>query len=75
MVVTCALNEKVLVKLSNLLWELNIPLVACRSVGFIASARLQVKELCIVETHPDNKHNDLRLEEPFDTLKEHIDVN
>lgn len=74
-VVACSLNEKSLVKLSNLLWDMNIPLIVCRSVGFIGSARLQVKEVCVVETHPDNKQSDLRLEEPFDTLKEHIDVS
>jgi amyloid beta precursor protein binding protein 1 len=74
-VVTCALSEKTLVKLSNLLWDYNIPLMACRSVGFFASARMQVRELCIIESHPDNKHNDIRLEEPFDALKDYINVS
>jgi NEDD8-activating enzyme E1 regulatory subunit len=72
-VVSCGLGEKSLIKLSNLLWELNIPLMACRSVGFIGAARIQVKEYCVIETHPDNKHHDLRLEEPFASLKEHIE--
>ena len=48
--------------------------MACKSVGFFGAARLQIKEYCVVETHPDNKHNDLRLEEPFEMLKQHIDV-
>lgn len=60
-------------KLSNLLWNLNIPLISCKSVGFIGSARVQVKEYCVIETHPDNKHHDLRLEEPFESLREHCD--
>lgn len=71
-VVSCGLNEKSLIKLSSLLWELEIPLIACKSVGFFGSARLQIKECCVIETHPDNKHLDLRLEEPFETLKEHM---
>ena len=72
-VVACGLSEKSLIKLSNLLWELNTPFIACKSIGFFGSARIQVKEYCVIETHPDNKHQDLRLEEPFETLKEHIE--
>lgn len=71
-VVSCGLSEKSLIKLSNLLWDLNIPFMACKSVGFFGYARIQVKEYCVTETHPDNKHQDLRLEEPFETLKEHV---
>lgn len=71
-VVACGLNEKSLIKLSNLLWELEIPLMACKSVGFLGSARIQVKEHCVIETHPDNKHQDLRLEHPFEALRDHI---
>lgn len=72
-VIACGLNEKSLVKLSNLLWDFNIPLIACRTVGFIGSARIQIKEHCVIETHPDNDFYDLRLEEPFDALKEYCD--
>ncbi|CRL02213.1 CLUMA_CG015393, isoform A [Clunio marinus] len=71
-VVSCGLNEKSLIKLSNLLWELNIPFMSCQSVGFLGSARIQMKEHCVIETHPDNKHQDLRLEEAFQTLEEHV---
>lgn len=73
-VVATSLDERSIVTLSNLLWDLNIPLVICRSVGFLGSVRVQVKEHCVIETHPDNRQNDLRLEQPFVTLKEHIDV-
>jgi NEDD8-activating enzyme E1 regulatory subunit len=72
-VVSCGLNEKSTIKLSNLLWELEIPYMSCRSVGFLCSARIQVKEYCVIETHPDNKQQDLRLEEPFEALKEHVE--
>lgn len=72
-VVSCGLNEKSLIKLSNLLWDLEIPFMSCKSVGFLGSARIQVKEHCVIESHPDNKRHDLRLEDPFDTLKEYVD--
>lgn len=72
-VIACGLNEKSLIKLSNLLWDFNIPFIACRSVGFIGSARIQIKEHCVIETHPDNDFFDLRLEEPFDALKEYCE--
>lgn len=73
-VVATQLTERLIVSLSNLLWEMNIPLVICRSVGFIGSARVQIKEHCVIETHPDNRQSDLRLENPFATLKEHMDA-
>uniref|UniRef100_A0A336LIK4 NEDD8-activating enzyme E1 regulatory subunit n=1 Tax=Culicoides sonorensis TaxID=179676 RepID=A0A336LIK4_CULSO len=72
-VVATSLDERTIVTLSNLLWDLNIPLVICRSVGFLGSIRVQIKEHCVVETHPDNRQSDLRLEQPFLSLKEHID--
>lgn len=72
-VVATELKEPVLVRLSSLLWDLNIPFVFCRSVGFFGTARLQIKEHCIVETHPDNTQNDLRIAEPFDALRSHLD--
>lgn len=74
-VIATSLKEKTLITLSRLLWSQNIPFVYCRSVGFIASARLQYKEHFVVETHPDNKQNDLRLEQPFDTLEKYLEVS
>lgn len=74
-VVASSLKEKTLIALSQLLWNHNIPFVYCRSVGFIASARLQYKEHCVIETHPDNKQFDLRLEQPFPALLNHLEVS
>lgn len=73
-VVASSLREKTIITLSNILWDLNIPFFLCRSVGFMAIARLQIKEHCVIETHPDNKQTDLRLTNPFPTLKTHFDV-
>ena len=52
-VVTCGISEKSTIALSNLLWEQNVPLIVCNSVGFLASALLQIKEHCIIESHPE----------------------
>lgn len=73
-VIASSLKEKTLVALSRLLWNQNIPFVYCRSVGFISSARLQFKEHFVVETHPDNRQSDLRLEQPFEGLQKYFDV-
>ncbi|XP_031850383.1 nedd8-activating enzyme E1 regulatory subunit APP-BP1 isoform X1 [Nomia melanderi] len=72
-VVATSLNEKSLILLSQRLWELNIPLLVSRSIGFIAYIRIQVKDHTIIETHPDNETPDLRLDKPFETLKKHLD--
>lgn len=74
-VIASSLKEKTLTTLSRLLWSQNIPFVYCRSVGFIASVRLQYKEHFVVETHPDNIQSDLRLEEPFAELETYLDVS
>lgn len=72
-VVATCLPERTMTALSNLLWDLNIPLVICRSIGFLGSVRVQIKEHCVVETHPDSRQSDLRLEQPFTTLRDHCD--
>ena len=45
----------------------------CRSYGFIGYIRVQVKEHTVIESHPDNQTPDLRLDNPFPSLKKHID--
>lgn len=74
-VIASSLKEKTLVTLSRLLWQQNIPFVYCRSIGFIASARLQFTEHYVVETHPDNQQSDLRLDQPFDALRQYLEVS
>ncbi|XP_017844332.1 nedd8-activating enzyme E1 regulatory subunit [Drosophila busckii] len=73
LVIASNLNERSLLQLANRLWESNVPLVYCRSLGMLGSIRLQLKEHCIVEAHPDNRQFDLRLEHPFDALREHLE--
>lgn len=77
-VIASSIKETTIIALSEKLWELEIPFIFCRSVGFVATARLQVKEHTVIESHPDNKQKDLRLHHPFPSLKEHLessDVN
>lgn len=73
-VIASNLNENSLLQLSNNLWDANVPLIYCRSLGFFGSIRLQIKEHCVIESHPDNPQYDLRLENPFPTLKKHFEV-
>ncbi|EDV96458.1 GH15185 [Drosophila grimshawi] len=74
LVIASNLNEQSLLQLANRLWESNVPLVYCRSLGMLGSIRLQLKEHCIVEAHPDNRQFDLRLEQPFHALREHLEA-
>lgn len=64
---------RVLIPLSKHLWESNVPLVLCRSIGFLGYIRLQVKEHTIVEAHPDSENPDLRLTDPWPALKAYLD--
>ncbi|KAG5872635.1 hypothetical protein JTB14_003723 [Gonioctena quinquepunctata] len=72
-VVATALPEKVLIPLSKHLWDSEVPLIVCRSIGFLGYIRLQVKEHTIIEAHPDSENPDLRLLTPWPALKEYLD--
>ncbi|CAG5097669.1 Similar to Nae1: NEDD8-activating enzyme E1 regulatory subunit (Rattus norvegicus) [Cotesia congregata] len=72
-VVATSLTEKSLINLSKKLWELNIPLIVCQSVGFIGYMRVQIQEHNIIESHPDYEMPDLRLDKPFPSLKAYLD--
>lgn len=77
-VIAISLNEKLIKDLSQHLWDLNIPFILCRSIGFLGSFRIQYREHAIVETHPDNERVDLRLDVTFPALSEYfngIDIN
>ena len=66
-------NERSLTKLSQVLWQTNVPLIVCKAIGFVGYIRLQIKEHTIIESHPDNSFEDLRLDEPFDQLRNYFD--
>ncbi|CAN7992646.1 unnamed protein product, partial [Ixodes hexagonus] len=72
-VVATGLKEKTLLDLAAKLWDARVPLLVCRSYGMIGYMRLQVNEHPVVETHPDNDFDDLRLDRPFPTLRAFVD--
>lgn len=73
LVISTGLNEKTVPALAQHLWDINVPYIQCRSVGFLGSFRIQIKEHAIIETHPDNEQTDLRLDIPFQTLAKYLD--
>lgn len=77
-VIATTLAEKTIQDLAQHLWNINIPLILCRSIGFLGSFRIQMKEHAVIETHPDNEQTDLRLDIPFQALSDYlnnIDIN
>lgn len=58
--------------LSELLWNLEVPLIVARSFGLIGLIRLQIKEHTIIESHPDTQNPDLRLDRPFTALEQYV---
>ena len=72
-VVATNLPEKSLLRLAVVLWDSDIPLIVCRSYGLIAYIRLVLREHTVVESHPDNVLDDLRLDRPFDSFVQFCD--
>ncbi|XP_028665555.1 NEDD8-activating enzyme E1 regulatory subunit [Erpetoichthys calabaricus] len=72
MVIAVQLPESTLLKLSTILWNAGIPLLVCRTYGLVGYMRLLTKEHTVVESHPDNALEDLRLDKPFTSLKKHF---
>lgn len=61
-----------IIRLSKICWTINAPLILCKSIGFFASMRSQIREHLIVETHPDNMIPDFNLDKPFSDLKDYF---
>ncbi|ESO03022.1 hypothetical protein HELRODRAFT_112383 [Helobdella robusta] len=68
LVIASAVHDRTLLKLASILWDCDIPLLVCRSYGFMGYLRLVVKEHTIIESHPEGVIEDLRLQNPFDGL-------
>ena len=73
LVIATDLDEETLKVLSSHLWMYNIPLMIVRSYGLLGYIRLQLKEHTVVESHPENEIHDLRLDTPFQNLKDYMD--
>ncbi|XP_053560129.1 NEDD8-activating enzyme E1 regulatory subunit isoform X2 [Bombina bombina] len=74
LVIAIQLPESTLLHLAEALWDFNIPLLICRAYGFVGYMRIVVKEHTVIESHPDNALEDLRLDQPFPELKEHLQL-
>ncbi|XP_030438152.1 NEDD8-activating enzyme E1 regulatory subunit isoform X3 [Gopherus evgoodei] len=72
LVVATQLPESILMRLAEILWNANIPLLVCRTYGLVGYMRIIIKEHPVVESHPDNALEDLRLDNPFPELREHM---
>ncbi|MGH0119625.1 UNVERIFIED_CONTAM: hypothetical protein FKN15_058076 [Acipenser sinensis] len=72
LVIAAHLPESTLLRLAAFVWGAGVPLLVCRTYGLIGYMRLVVKEHTVVESHPDNALEDLRLDHPFPELKKHI---
>ncbi|XP_069509303.1 NEDD8-activating enzyme E1 regulatory subunit isoform X2 [Ambystoma mexicanum] len=71
-VVATQLPESTLMRLAEVLWDSNIPFLVCRTYGLVGYLRIVVKEHTVIESHPDNALEDLRLDQPFPELNEHL---
>lgn len=71
-VIATQLAESSLLHLSTVLWAADLPLLVCRTYGLVGYMRLAVKEHPVVESHPDNALEDLRLDKPFPHLRTHV---
>jgi len=72
-IVICSrLCERDLIKLGDVLWRFNVPLVVCDSYAFTGYMRPVLKEHIIVNAKPDNLLEDLRLDHTFPELEEYM---
>ena len=74
LVIATDMDEKTLMTLSKLLWENHVPLIVIKSYGLLGYIRIQTTEHAIIESHPDNLLEDLRLDRPFPALSAYMDA-
>ncbi|KHN86272.1 Nedd8-activating enzyme E1 regulatory subunit [Toxocara canis] len=73
-VIGANLHEKDALLISDFLFERNIPFVHARVFGFVGYVRICVKEHTIIDTHTENLPPDVRLDRPFQELREMVDA-
>uniref|UniRef100_A0A3Q3F4Y1 NEDD8-activating enzyme E1 regulatory subunit n=1 Tax=Labrus bergylta TaxID=56723 RepID=A0A3Q3F4Y1_9LABR len=72
LVIGVQLPESTCLRLGSVLWSASVPFLVCKTYGLIGYMRLVVQEHTVIESHPDNALEDLRLDQPFAELKNHI---
>ncbi|EIW72572.1 hypothetical protein TREMEDRAFT_58742 [Tremella mesenterica DSM 1558] len=77
LIITSNLPPSLELQIADLLWSASgpvggpdIPLIGIRSSGFIGRVEIQLREHCIVDTHPETNHT-LRIDQPFPALEEY----
>ncbi|EPY84232.1 hypothetical protein CB1_000490080 [Camelus ferus] len=65
-------GNNTLLRLADVLWNSQVPLLICRTYGLVGYMRIIIKEHPVIESHPDNALEDLRLDKPFPELREHF---
>ena len=73
LIIATEMLESSLLRLSQVLWKLSIPLLVARSYGLLGYIRISLPQHEVVEAHPDNSHEDLRLDCPFPGLVTYMD--
>lgn len=71
LILTANLLESQLMALAQYCWTEDIPMIILRSVGFLGTVRIQVKDHCIVELKDDSDPFDLRIANAFPKLRDH----
>lgn len=66
-------DEGSLAELSRLLWNWEIPLVVASTIGLMGYVRVQIRQHCVRQTHPDDWLLDLRLDNPPSALRHWVD--
>eukprot|EP00629_Pelagomonadales_sp_RCC1024_P009325 CAMPEP_0119269644 /NCGR_PEP_ID=MMETSP1329-20130426/6971_1 /TAXON_ID=114041 /ORGANISM="Genus nov. species nov., Strain RCC1024" /LENGTH=209 /DNA_ID=CAMNT_0007269645 /DNA_START=166 /DNA_END=792 /DNA_ORIENTATION=- len=74
LVIAAQLGPATVQALGAMCWAAKVPLLVVRAYGLLASVRLQVRGLEIVDSKPDNAMWDLRLREPFPALEAAADA-
>lgn len=74
LVIATEIGEKTLATLSKSLWHANVPMMVVKAFGLLGYIRLQVCEHTVIESHPDNILEDLRLDFPFQNLKDFMEA-
>lgn len=71
-VVAANQSEEIDTKFAEVLYGIGVPFVCMKSYGLIGIIRICIKEHTIANSHEENPRPDLRLDAPFDKLKEMI---
>uniref|UniRef100_A0A3B5APZ1 NEDD8-activating enzyme E1 regulatory subunit n=1 Tax=Stegastes partitus TaxID=144197 RepID=A0A3B5APZ1_9TELE len=71
-VIGVQLPESTCLRLGSVLWSAPVPFLVCKTYGLIGYMRLVVQEHTVIESHPDNALEDLRLDQPFAEFQNHI---